>query len=294
MRSSRRKSEGGKNKKNNKGNSPKITSERHGKTVGRGKNVPPSKYVKNKDKGEPLPKFSDEVRLNKYLSNAGICSRREADTLIATGVVSVNGEIITEMGYKIKPSDVVKYDGHSVNTATKRYVLLNKPKDFVCSNDDAWGRKTVLSLVAKACKESVFPVDKLDREVTGLLLLTNDSDMIKKLTHPKFKVSQLFQVSLDKSMQPEHMKLIEEEGVFLDTTKLKVDAISYIEGKSNHEVGVEIKSPKYKTVIRIFEKLGYKVLKLDRVKYAGLTKKDLPRGMYRHLTANEVSFLKMN
>lgn len=287
MRGSTGKDKGG--KRDGKQKDPNAKKQPKGRGAGR------SFGPRNKKpKGEPLPNFSDEVRLNKYLSNTGICSRREADTLIATGVVTVNGEIITEMGFKVKPGDVVKYDGESIKPNTKRYVLLNKPKDFVATNTDAWGRKSVMALIANACKEPILPVDKLDRETKGLLLFTNDHDLAKKLTHPNYKAAQIYHVQLSKSMQPEDMKLLEEEGVFLDTGKVKADKVSYVEGKSNHEIGIEIRSNKNKIVHRILESLGYNVLKLDRVAYGGLSKKDLPRGKYRHLTDNEVSFLKMS
>lgn len=292
MRSSRGKNGEGSRKKTTRGEGkkrgerPKPTS---GKPNPRGGNT-----FKRKPKGEPLPNFSDEVRLNKYIANTGVCSRREADTLIATGVVSVNGEVITEMGYKVKPGDTVKYDGESIKPDTKRYVLLNKPKDYVMSNADPKGRKSVMALVAKACKEAVFPVDKMDREAKGLLLCTNDGDLAKKLTHPAYKALQIYQVLLDKTLQPDDMKQLSEEGVFLDKGKVFVEEVSFITGKSNHEVGISIRSNKNKIVNRIFEKLGYRVITLDRVEYAGLTKKDLPRGHYRHLTEKEVAFLKMS
>lgn len=244
-------------------------------------------------KGAPLPKFSEEVRLNKFLSNAGICSRREADVLISTGVVSVNGEIVTEMGYKVKPNDQVKYDGISINPDKKRYVLLNKPKDFVVSMDDPWGRKTVMSLVAKACKENVFPVGRMGKETTGLLLFTNDGDMEQKLTHPKFKASKIFHVTLDKNMEPEDLdKLL--AGLYVDDGMFSAKDASFIKGKTNREVGIEVQSNKNNIVKLMFGKLGYEVVQIDRVQFAGLTKKDLPRGDYRHLTEKEVAFLKMS
>ncbi|MCF8408501.1 MAG: rRNA pseudouridine synthase [Crocinitomicaceae bacterium] len=255
------------------------------------------KYIEFKQrvkKGDPLPTFNeDAVRLNKYLSNAGICSRREADVLIQTGVVSVNGEIITELGYKIKPDDVVQYDGETINAEKKRYVLLNKPKGFITTMDDPRGRKTVMSLVKKACRERVYPVGRLDRETTGLLLFTNDGDMAKKLTHPRYQASKIYHIETDKPIKKEDLeKLI--TGVVLEDGKTQCDKASFIEGGTEYEAGVELHSGKNRIVRRLFEAIGYKVIKLDRVQFSGLTKKDLPRGMFRHLTEKEVAFLKMS
>lgn len=245
-------------------------------------------------KGDPLPSFNeDEIRLNKYLSNAGICSRREADVLIQTGVVSVNGEVITELGYKIKKGDVVRYDGETINAETKRYVLLNKPKDFITTMDDPWGRKTVMGLVIKACKERIYPVGRLDRDTTGLLLFTNDGDLAKKLTHPRYEAKKIYHVETNRPVTTEHLELL-MRGIELEDGRIQCDKAEYVkDGRSAREVGVEIHSGKNRIVRRMFEKLGYEVVKLDRVQFAGLTKKDLPRGHYRHLTEKEVAFLKM-
>jgi len=246
-------------------------------------------------KGDPLPSFNeDEIRLNKYLSNAGVCSRREADVLIQSGVVSINGKIVTEMGYKIKPGDKVQYDGETINAETKRYVLLNKPKDFITTMDDPWGRKTVMGLVFKACKERIYPVGRLDRDTTGLLLFTNDGDLAKKLTHPRYQAKKIYQVELDKTVSLEHLELL-KSGIELEDGRIAADHVEYVkDGKSSREVGIEIHSGKNRIVRRMFEKLGYVVVKLDRVQFASLTKKDLPRGFYRHLTDKEVAFLKMS
>jgi len=250
-------------------------------------------YVDSKKKGDPLPSFNeDEVRLNKYLSNAGICSRREADVLIKTGVVTVNGEIITEMGHKVKPDDVIRYDGATINAETKRYVLLNKPKGFLTTMDDPMGRKTVMGLVRKACRERVYPVGRLDKETTGLLLFTNDGDLAKKLTHPRFKASKVYQVELDKKITSIELKKI-VAGIELEDGTTRFDAAEFIDPEDGRLVGVELHSGKNRIVRRTFEALGYKVMKLDRVTFASLNKKDLPRGRYRHLTEKEVSFLKM-
>lgn len=246
-------------------------------------------------KGDPLPTFNeDEIRLNKYLSNAGVCSRREADVLIQTGVVMVNGVVITELGYKIKKGDRIQYDGETINAETKRYVLLNKPKDFITTMDDPWGRKTVMRLVIKACKERIYPVGRLDRDTTGLLLFTNDGDLAKKLTHPRYEAKKIYQVETDKAVSVEHLEML-MKGIDLEDGRIQCDNAEYVkDGKSSREVGVEIHSGKNRIVRRMFEKLGYVVVKLDRVQFASLTKKDLPRGFYRHLTEQEVAFLKMS
>jgi 23S rRNA pseudouridine2605 synthase len=213
--------------------------------------------------------------------------------LIQTGVISVNGSIITELGYKIKPGDVVQYDGETINAEAKRYVLLNKPKGFITTMDDPFGRKTVMSLVRKACRERVYPVGRLDRDTTGLLLFTNDGDMAKKLTHPKYKASKIYHVELNKPVSREDIeKLL--KGVDLEDGRTKVDVAEYVKEGSAREVGVELHSGKNRIVRRLFEALGYEVIKLDRVQFSGLTKKDLPRGMFRHLTEKEVAFLKMS
>ncbi len=255
------------------------------------------KYIDYKikvKKGDPLPSFrEDAIRLNKFLSNAGICSRREADVLIETGVVSINGTIITELGYKVKPEDVVQYDGETITTGTKRYVLLNKPKGYITSIDDPRGRKTVMALVSKACKEQIFPVGRMDRETTGLMLFTNDGDMMKKLLHPRYHARKLYQIETNKSVAREDLEKL-TRGIDLEDGRIKAEAASFVEGGQSNEIGVEIRSGKNQVVRRMIEALGYQVIKLDRVVYAGLTKKDLPRGYYRHLTEQEVAFLKMS
>lgn len=254
------------------------------------------KYIDFKEKvkkGDPLPSFNDnEVRLNKFLSNAGICSRREADVLIQTGIVTVNGEIITELGFKIKPGDTVQYDGETINAETKRYVLLNKPKGFLTTMDDPTGRKTVMGLVKKACRERIYPVGRLDKDTTGLLLFTNDGDLAKKLTHPRHKATKIYHVELNKKVTPEHLRAM-LHGIDLEDGKSLFDKAEYVSGEDQYHVGVELHSGKNRIVRRTFEALGYTVVKLDRVSFSGLTKKDLPRGTYRHLTEKEVAFLKM-
>ena len=254
------------------------------------------KYIDFKQKvkkGDPMPKFSDDaIRLNKYLSNAGVCSRREADVFIANGIVTVNGTVVTEMGYKVSLTDIVKYGDESVSPATKRYVLLNKPKGFITAFDDALGRKTVMSLVKKACKEQLYPVGRMEKEATGLFFFTNDGDMMKKLIHPQYKAKKLYHLEVDKPVSKEDIdKMI--GGIDLEDGRAFFDKIEYVKGNPR-EVGIELSSGKNSVARRALESLNYKVVKVDRVQYAGLTKKDLARGQYRHLTESEINFLKMS
>jgi 23S rRNA pseudouridine2605 synthase len=231
------------------------------------------------------------MRLNRFIAHAGICSRREADTLIQSGAISVNGQIITELGTKVNPGDIVKYGDQRLSNEKKVYILLNKPKDYITTSDDPHGRKTVLELVN--CRERIYPVGRLDRNTTGLLLLTNDGDMAKKLTHPKHGVSKIYHVQLDKPLAKADFEQI-MKGVELEDTFIVPDDMAYAEGGQNKkEIGIEIHSGQNRVVRRIFEKFGYDVEKLDRVSFAGLTKKDLPRGKWRFLSEKEVSFLKM-
>jgi 23S rRNA pseudouridine2605 synthase len=231
------------------------------------------------------------TRLNKYLANAGIASRRDADTLIKSGVVKVNGVPVTEMGFKVKPGDTVTYGDESVKSERKVYLLLNKPKDYITTVDDPQERKTVMELIAGACKERVYPVGRLDRNTTGLLLFTNDGELTKKLTHPKHQIKKVYHVSLNKGLTSEDFKSI-MEGVELEDGTIAADDLAFI-GEGKKEVGIEIHSGRNRIVRRLFEHLGYDVIKLDRVSFAGLTKKDLPRGKFRFLSAKEISFLHM-
>jgi 23S rRNA pseudouridine2605 synthase len=244
-------------------------------------------------KGSSPKKSSDDglTRLNKYLANAGIASRREADNLIQSGAVKVNGVVVDQLGYKIKPGDKVSYGDSAVKTERKVYLLLNKPKDYITTVDDPRDRKTVMELIEGACRERVYPVGRLDRNTTGLLLLTNDGDLTKKLTHPKFGVKKVYHVSLNKGLRAEDFKSI-VEGVELEDGMIKADDLAFV-GEGKKEVGIEIHSGRNRVVRRLFEHLGYDVLKLDRVVFAGLTKKDLPRGKHRFLTAKEIGFLQM-
>ncbi|UMB62059.1 rRNA pseudouridine synthase [Lutibacter sp. A80] len=234
----------------------------------------------------------DGIRLNKYIANSGVCSRREADVFIAAGSAMVNGKVITEMGYKVKLSDEVRFDGSLISPEKKRYVLLNKPKNFITTMEDDRGRKTVMELVGNASKERIYPVGRLDRNTTGLLLFTNDGELAKKLTHPKHNIQKIYHASLDKKLTNADLNKI-AEGFILDEKRVIVDEVSYILNQPKSEVGVKIHSGRNRIVRRIFEHFNYKVVKLDRVIFAGLTKKDLPRGHWRHLTEMEVNNLKM-
>lgn len=251
------------------------------------------------DKSTDKPKVStsksndsDGIRLNKYIANAGICSRREADVYIGAGSAMVNGKVVTEMGYKVQPTDEVKFDGSLINPEKKRYVLLNKPKNFITTMDDDRGRKTVMELIANASKERIYPVGRLDRNTTGLLLFTNDGEMAKKLTHPKSGIQKLYHASLDKKLTMADLQKI-AEGFMMEDRKVIVDEISYILNEPKTEIGVKIHSGRNRIVRKIFEHFNYNVVKLDRVLFAGLTKKDLPRGHWRHLTEMEINTLKM-
>ena len=239
----------------------------------------------NFDPNEPL-------RLNKYLANAGVCSRREADEFIQAGVVKVNGEVVTELGTKVLRSDEVMFHDQPVTMEKKVYVLLNKPKDYVTTSDDPQQRKTVMDLVKNACPERIYPVGRLDRNTTGVLLLTNDGDLASKLTHPKFLKKKIYHVHLDKAVTAHDMQQI-AEGVQLEDGEIKADAIEYASDTDKKQVGIEIHSGKNRIVRRIFESMGYKVTKLDRVQFAGLTKKNVKRGDWRYLTEEEVDRLRM-
>ncbi|MCO5248606.1 MAG: rRNA pseudouridine synthase [Chitinophagales bacterium] len=244
---------------------------------------------------KPAEKPSDEIRLNKYLANAGICSRRKADGLIEQGLVQVNNTTVYEMGYKVKPGDVVTYQGEVVSYENKVYVLLNKPKDFITTTSDEKGRRTVMGLVRTATKsnERIYPVGRLDRNTTGLLLLTNDGELTQYLSHPSSEIIKVYQVELDKPITRRDLETIREEGVELEDGRVFVDEIDITTPQVDFRfVGVAIHSGKNRIVRRIFEHFGYEIKSLDRVLYAGLTKKDLPRGKWRYLTEKELIFLK--
>ena len=235
---------------------------------------------------------NEPIRLNKYLANAGICSRREADEFITAGAVSVNGQVVTELGTKIIRSDDVKFHGESVKLERKVYILLNKPRGYITTSDDPQERKTVKDLVKNACAERIYPVGRLDRNTTGVLLLTNDGDLASKLTHPKFLKKKIYHVYLDKPLVQEDMDRI-LSGIILDDGEIHADAVSYVSETDKTQVGIEIHSGRNRIVRRLFEAIGYKVYKLDRVYFTGLTKKGLRRGDWRFLTENEVNILRM-
>lgn len=254
------------------------------KSTAPGKKAKPSKGMK----GDP-----ELVRLNKFIASAGICSRREADSLISAGLITVNGKPVSELGSKVKPDDDVRYNGQRLQNEKKVYLLLNKPKDYVTTTDDPKERRTVMLLVREACNERIYPVGRLDRHTTGVLLFTNDGEMAKKLTHPSYNKKKIYHVFLDKSFTAGDMKTL-AEGVELEDGFIQPDALSYANRENKKEIGLEIHSGKNRVVRRMFQHLGYRVSKLDRVYYGGLTKKDLPRGHWRFLTEKEISMLKMN
>ena len=235
---------------------------------------------------------NEPIRLNKYLANAGVCSRREADDFIQAGVVTVNGQVVTELGTKVLRGDEVKFHDQPVTLEKKVYVLLNKPKDYVTTSDDPQQRKTVMDLVKDACPERIYPVGRLDRNTTGVLLLTNDGEIASKLTHPKFLKKKVYHVYLDKNVTMHDMQQI-ASGIELEDGEIHADAIEYADDHDKSQVGIEIHSGKNRIVRRIFESLGYRVTKLDRVQFAGLTKKNLRRGDWRFLTEQEVDMLRM-
>jgi 23S rRNA pseudouridine2605 synthase len=240
----------------------------------------------------PYKESLEGVRLNKFIANAGICSRREADAMIESGVVSINDVVITQLGTRVQQGDVVKYGGQTLRGERLRYILLNKPKGYISTTDDPHSRDTVMLLVAEACKERIYPVGRLDRNTSGLLLFTNDGELAKKLTHPKHRVEKIYHVELDRGLTAADMKLI-AEGIELDDGPVQVNDIAYTgEGGSKKKIGIVIHSGRNRIVRRIFEKLDYNVVKLDRTVFAGLNKKDLPRAAWRHLTEEEVNILR--
>ena len=251
-----------------------------------------SKKDSSKSSQSSQTNSSTGIRLNKYIANSGVCSRREADTYIEHGSVKVNGKLVTEMGYKVQPDDVVQFDGTSITPEQKRYILLNKPKNYITTMDDDRGRKTVMDLVSNASKERIYPVGRLDRNTTGLLLFTNDGDLAKKLTHPKHNVRKLYHASLDRKLDLKDLEKLRGD-VIIEGRKVFIDAVSYVDGQPKTEIGIEIHSGRNRIVRKIFEHVGYKVNKLDRVIFAELTKKNLPRGRWRALTNQEVSNLQM-
>lgn len=250
----------------------------------------------NQEREIPVPKSLEKkspetMRLNRYISNAGICSRRDADELIAKGLITVNGKVVTELGIQVSIKDDVQYQGKKLNPENKVYILLNKPKDVVTTASDPQGRPTVLDIISGACAERVYSVGRLDRQTTGVLLLTNDGDLSKKLTHPSYNCPKIYHVYTDKPVTQNHLKQI-ADGIELEDGLIRADAVSYADANDKTQVGIEIHSGKNRIVRRIFEHLGYNVVKLDRVYFSGLTKKGLPRGKWRFLTQQEVKLLK--
>ena len=252
---------------------------------------PYGNYQSNTASVEYAPTPTAEIRLNKYIADAGICSRRNADMYISAGNVTVNGEVMTTLGYRVKPTDEVRFDGKLLSSEKKEYILLNKPKGFITTTNDEKGRKTVMDLVANATNARILPVGRLDRATTGLLLLTNDGELTKKLTHPTHGVRKIYHVILDRKLEYKDFIAI-EQGLELEDGFIQVDEISYVDQKPKNEIGIKIHSGRNRIVRRIFEHLGYQVDKLDRVVFAGLTKKDLPRGHWRRLTQQEVINLR--
>ena len=233
------------------------------------------------------------IRLNKFIAASGVCSRREADQLISAGMITVNGKSITELGTRVKPDDDVRYNGKRIRNERKVYLLLNKPKDYVTTTDDPRERKTVMLLVRNACSERIYPVGRLDRQTTGVLLFTNDGDLAKKLTHPGYNKKKIYHIFLDKAFSAGDMNKL-AAGITLEDGFIQPDAVSYVNNDNKREIGLEIHSGRNRIVRRIFEYLGYRVTRLDRVYFAGLTKKNLPRGKWRFLSEREVNRLKMN
>jgi 23S rRNA pseudouridine2605 synthase len=245
------------------------------------------KGPKHPEVGEP----SDSMRLNKYIANSGVCSRREADEIIAQGKITVNGKVVTELGLKVKKTDKVEFEGKKLNPEVKVYILLNKPKDVVTTSNDPEGRRTVMDIIAEACDERVYPVGRLDKNTTGVLLLTNDGDLSKKLTHPSTDSRKIYHVFTNKPVSKAHLEQI-AKGVTLEDGVIIPDDVNYASTTDKSEVGIEIHSGKNRIVRRIFELLGYEVIKLDRVYFSGLTKKNLPRGKWRFLSPKEITMLK--
>ena len=236
---------------------------------------------------------ADEIRLNKFIANAGICSRREADELISSGAVTVNGKVISELGTKIKPTDQVKYGGEKIRSERKAYIVMNKPKDFITTVEDPHAKKTVMELFRNKVKERVYPVGRLDRTTTGVLLFTNDGELAKRLMHPRFKKKKIYHVYLNKALKKNDFQVL-LNGIDLEDGPIAADKLSYVDAEDKNQVGLEIHSGRNRIVRRMFEHLGYKVTRLDRVYFAGLTKQKLRRGQWRYLTDKEIGKLKMD
>ena len=245
------------------------------------------------EKSKTPQKEDSQIRLNKYIARTGLCSRREADEYISSGLISVNGKIVTQLGVKVSENDAIKYDGQTLKKERPVYILLNKPKDYITTTDDPYAKKQVIALVKNACDERIYPVGRLDRMTTGVLLLTNDGDLAGKLTHPKFEKKKIYHVFLNKNLQKGDLLKI-KEGLQLEDGLTKVDSIAYVTEDDKKQVGIEIHSGKNRVIRRIFEHLNYRVVRLDRVYFAGLTKKGLTKGKWRFLSEKEIVMLKMS
>ena len=252
------------------------------------KKAPNRKYSAAKEGSIP----NNKVRINKFLAQGGTCSRREAEKYIIAGAVNINGKVVTDLSYRVATSDLVRFNGQIIRGENKKYVLLNKPKDFITTTSDDRGRKTVMQLVENACKERIYPVGRLDRNTTGLLLFTNDGDLAKKLVHPKHGVRKIYHVTLDKRLAKHHLNAV-AKGVVLDDGPAPVDSVSFIDGSSHDQVGIELHIGRNRIVRRIFESIGYQVVHLDRVVFGNLTKKDVKRGSWKHLNKKELELLRM-
>lgn len=258
-------------------------------------NRKPARYIRGgKQKPAPVKKqkeANESIRLNRFIAHSGVCSRREADELIRNGSITVNGKSVTDLGTKVTTHDDIRYKNKRLSAEKKVYILMNKPKGYVTTVEDPHADKTVIDLISEACPERVYPVGRLDKETTGVLLLTNDGDLTGKLTHPKYNRKKIYHVFLDKPVARNDLFLL-TEGVEIDGEMITADAVSYADPEDRTQIGIEIHSGQNRIVRRIFEKLGYKVSRLDRVYFAGLTKKNLPRGKWRFLTEKEINMLK--
>ncbi len=263
------------------------------KTENKGPRKPgQNKSVSNRPRPKNKPNTLDDgIRLNRYIANAGVCSRREAESYIEAGVVTINGKVVTELGTKVKFGDVVRFNDAPLTPEKKTYLLLNKPKGYVTTLDDPQARKTVMDLIQAKCKERVYPVGRLDMDTTGVLLLTNDGELAEKLAHPRSNKKKIYQVTLDNNITEEELQKL-YQGIELEDGPIKADRIAYVEPGNKKEVGIEIHSGRNRIIRRMFEHLGYKVNKLDRVYFAGLTKKNVPRGKSRFLSEKEINMLK--
>lgn len=276
----------------NRSNSNRSGKKPSFKPKSQGNDKPFKKFSAPKKKEQQTVKENpDEIRLNRYVANSGICSRRDADIYIRSGNVKVNGEVITEMGFKVKPGDVVNFDGTEITPGKKEYYLINKPKNFTTSGEDSGSSRNVLELLKGTTKTKLQPVGRMDKSTTGLLLLTNDSDLVLKFSKPQQKSTKIYQVSLDRNLKFEDLESI-AAGVTLDGHRIYADEISYIENQPKTEIGIQLRTANVKVVRAIFEHYKYDVIKVDRVSFAGLTKKNLPRGFFRHLTDQEIINLK--